>query len=57
MEISIQELEMAHGLQAPRTGDPSQLRARILGRIICLSFLKYYNFMRLYICVLFNTFM
>ena len=31
MEIKIQELEMAHGLVAPRTGHPAQLKARILG--------------------------
>ena len=31
MEIKIQELEVAYGLVAPRTGHPFQLKARILG--------------------------
>jgi len=49
MEIAIQDLEMAHGLEAPRTGDPSQLKARVLGIIIYMIFKNYNNIMRLYI--------
>jgi hypothetical protein len=36
MEIKIQELEVANGLIAPRTGHPSQLKARILGKFFFL---------------------
>lgn len=31
MEVIIKDLEIAHGLKAPRTGDPSHLKARLLG--------------------------